>query len=250
MKSLCALAPALALATILSPARARAEEPLEISGDPRSLLGFALSFDLYQLRRPEAARAPWADVQQNAGGLALAYDLWRPGEETRLALAAGWMSEQAGPDPSRPSVAVGRGVQTNAISLRTQLWHLGAALRWRTAHLLQPYLALGGGVTDSKLSMDSYYLLSARARGVVGRASLGLRLQPDLLTVKRAGSPLFGFALAAEIGAQAGTSLRYSFEGVRVAPPAEKQPIAVQSVPAGDLTQTAAYGRLSLMAVF
>ena len=88
--------------------------------------------------------------------------------------------------------------------------------------------------------------------GVLGRASVGIRIQPRALTARRAnGDAFLGMALGLEVGALAGTPLEFSLGAPATSngvDPAERIP--VEPVRLGDLGQNGGYGRLAAIIIF
>jgi hypothetical protein len=94
--------------------------------------------------------------------------------------------------------------------------------------------------------------MRSRAYGLLGRASLGLRVQPARLRFWRSdGASLFALGLGIEAGALAGTPLEH--EARAEAPshgPVDPEPIAVQKVPLGALGPSGGYARLAIVVGF
>jgi hypothetical protein len=236
-----------------APAWAQTSEPeVEMFGD--DLYGLAFSFDVYGLRRLDVGYDRWRTGKDwTAVGLELGYDLFRLSGSTQLALTFGWVAEEQEPRPSQSRSGVPWTEHPPIMGeLQTNSLHIGAVLRWRTDQALQPYAGVAVGGTRGELLLDpwSSSTLKARAHGLFGRASLGLRLQPRVLTVKKSGgAPLFGLALGLEVGAMAGTPLALKAEP-SAAPQVPEERIPVEPVPLGSLAPGGGYGRLALMVVF
>jgi hypothetical protein len=251
------MAGVLAMATS-APAQAQ-DDPAGVSqpgADRRPLLGLAVSLDTYGLRRFDDSYQLWdTGERSSASGLEVGYDLIHLGQDTRLALALGGMKEkQRARQPETGPVLRATGWRAFGGDLETTSLHAAATVRWRSRQALQPYAGLALGGTRSKIALDVQAggAVRSTAHGLLGRACLGLRLQPSVLTVKRQGGPpLFGLGLGLELGAQAGTTL--TFTARPAAPPTgrpETAPIPTQPVPLGDLSPTGGYARLAVLVVF
>jgi hypothetical protein len=240
--------------SLIASAPAHAQQVQARTAD--GMWGIAVGLDLYGLRRIDDGRRMFGGGKERRGrGLEVGYDLLRVGEGVQLAVAIGWLTEKQEPTynsdypPPPPQggrmAGFGTGLESNSL-------YAAAAFRWRADRALQPYLGLAGGATRAKLTLDGGAWpsgLYSKADGFIGRASAGVRWQPRFLTIKRVGTPVLGFAAAAELGALVGTSLTFTSR-LPDPPSAEKQPIAVQAVSLGSVGQTGAYGRLSLMILF
>jgi hypothetical protein len=251
------LAGALAMCAS-APARAQ-DDPAQVDepgADRRPAVGLAVSFDTYGLGRFDDGYQLWDGGKSgSARGMEVGYDLFHLGPDTRLALALGAMKEKRGAQqPEDGTVFRATGGNVFAGDLETTSLHLAATLRWRSRQALQPYAGLALGGTRSEVALDGRWggAIRSTAHGLLGRACLGLRLQPSVLTVKRQGGvPVFGLALGLELGAQAGTAL--TFTAAPGAPPngrPEATPIATQPVPLGDLSPSGGYARVALLVVF
>jgi hypothetical protein len=256
------LAALLAGGSSLTSARAQAQAgpPPAVNQPPasgRGLIGLTFSLDVYGLRRLDDGYDLWKGGKDwSAVGLEVGYDAVRLGEGTRLALALGWMRErQESGTPGADPIAYRRGSgapfagQPESTSL-----HVAAQIRWRTDRTLQPYLGLAAGGTRSDLTLDPYTagVMRSRAHGLLGRASVGLRVQPVRLRFRRSdGASLFALGLGIEVGALAGTPLEH--EATAEAPshgPVDPQPIVVQKVPLGALAPNGGYARLAIVVGF
>jgi hypothetical protein len=260
--------PSLALAGLLgggfslasASAQAQAGPPPAVAQPPasgRGLIGLTFSLDVYGLRRLDDSYGLWKSGKDgSAVGLEVGYDAVRLGESTRLGLSLGWMRERqesgasAGDAyPYRRSGGSPFAGQPESTSL-----HLAAQIRWRADRTLQPYLGLAAGGTRSDLTLDPYTagVMRSRAYGLLGRASLGLRVQPARLRFRRSdGASLFALGLGIEVGALAGTPLEHE---ATAQPPSygqvDPQPIAVQKVPLGALAPSGGYARLAIVVGF
>jgi hypothetical protein len=227
-----------------------------------TLRGVSISLGLYGLRRPEGSRALWPGRHAwDAAGIEIGHDLARLGASTRLALSLAWISDtqasevesfgrapQASSAPTAPFAGLGGELERDALQL-------GATLRWRADRALQPYLGLALGGTRGELMLDPWSgrALRSTAYGLLGRASLGLRLQPRALTARRPdGRAVLGVALTGEVGAFAGTPLSFTMRPRPISgtPVDTGDTIAVEPVRLGELGQTAAYARLAFLLLF
>jgi hypothetical protein len=262
------LSAALLLSLLAAPAAQAQTVELEPEAHERGLRGLAFSLDLYGLRRLDDAQKMWEnDDGWGAGGLEVGYDVLALDESTRLALAVGWVSEGRrfgptldnrslyAPTPGGGPSVVGGGSMSG--ELKSNTLQAAAALRWRADSTIQPYLAVALGGTRSQLTLNPFVygasqLVKSTAHGLIGRASLGLRLQPRRLVARRKdGSLLMAAALGLELGALVGTPLEFSTE--TPAPPDgldARDRIPVDTVRMGDMGQTGGYGRVAAILVF
>ncbi len=226
---------------------------------PGDLRGLTFSADVYGLRRLDDGHHMWqSDRSWSALGLEVGYDLLRLGQSTRLAVTLGTFNEKQEPRPVASSSQIYQGGSysgriTGELKARSLL--AGAAVRWRAESALQPYATVAVGGTRSRLNLQPFGsgTLEASALGLLGRASLGLRLQPRaLIAVRTTGAAMLAVAFAVEIGAFAGTALDYTLE--HRGPTNETAPtvrtIPVDPVPLGALSPTAAYGRFAAIIAF
>lgn len=170
-------------------------------------------------------------------GLSLQADVLRPSAQLALRLDLGWTTTSS--SSFQPSSSLSENLDTN-------LFQLGASLRYHVYRWLAPFARVAGGMGWDKLTVAG---MKDRELFEQGSAGAGVFLRsPGLHLWQGAFSPLFGLMGNIEAGYALATSSDFTVQAAL--PSASATPIPTSSVPIGHVGRSAPYLRAAVGLAF
>lgn len=214
--------------------------PVATAGSrPDARVPFSLSVPIDGTWPSDAAYKLFRNEQQLPGfGLALAYDA-RLAKKLVLAPYAEWLQESSS----------GMWQNEGDARLAVDSVAAGAVVRVPIKTWLQPFVRVGGGLSFGRASLQlpgGGGALSGNARSAFVRAGAGLMARTPALALMDDLLPAVALSFAIEGGFIAAGKFDFTVAGPKPASAGGEDPIAVGSIPIGQLGRSRPYMRITL----